>query len=414
MRYKLTEPVIFFILSICGNFFNYAFNIVMARLLKPEEYGEMLALLSMLVIISVPFSSLQTVITKYVSDFYAHEKINLIKKLFTGILKNVFIFAFVCTIFLLLIRNVVVEYLHLESSMPVIVTSTVIIPFIISPIPQVIFQGLQKFYIFGIMLAGGSFLRLVFGVVLVILGFGVSGAIFGTTLSSIIVFFIAVLILKKMIFTQQNSEKVHLNFSEIYGYTWPVLIGQVGIISLTSMDIILVKHFFSASLAGQYAGAQIIGKIIFFFQLAIPMVMFPKAAFQHAKEKDPYHYLLLSLFLVIIISGIMTLCYFLIPGFLINTFFGSKYSESIPFLGWIGISMTFFTLSYILIFYQLSIKQKTFVYILIPIALLQIILLYIFHSNLYQVIAVSILCGFLLTILNIIFLFFKRFKYERA
>lgn len=67
----LQASTIVFIGSVAANFLNYAFNLVMGRLLPPEIYGELVALFTLLVIVSVPGGTISMILSKYTADHIA-------------------------------------------------------------------------------------------------------------------------------------------------------------------------------------------------------------------------------------------------------------------------------------------------------------------------------------------------------
>ena len=87
----LKEGGIVFSAAIIGGFLNYLFNIIVGRLLGPGEYGAVVSLFSVLVIISVPIATIQTVIAKYTADFNAKNENSKIKHLIVGVSKQLFI-----------------------------------------------------------------------------------------------------------------------------------------------------------------------------------------------------------------------------------------------------------------------------------------------------------------------------------
>jgi len=151
----------------------------------------------------------------------------------------------------------------------------------------------------------------------------------------------------------------------------------------------LVKHFFSPVQAGLYGGMSLIGKVIFYFTAPIPTVMFPLLIKRHAKNQSFNRLFYLSLFLVLIPSVLISGFYFLLPAFTTKFFLGKGYEAIIPFVGIFGAYIGVFSLLNVCVNLFLSLK-KTFVFVPVLIgSILQVGLIYLFHSNFYQVIFVS-------------------------
>src|SRR5690606_20568961 len=108
--------------------------------------------------------------------------------------------------------------------------------------------------------------KLVFGTLLVTLGYGLNGAILTFPLSA----FMACLPLQlskktKNLVVKNRTSQLQLNIkSEIKTYYKFSLISSLGLMILSSMDVLTVKHLLSPQSAGTYSLLTIFGKIILF------------------------------------------------------------------------------------------------------------------------------------------------------
>jgi O-antigen/teichoic acid export membrane protein len=167
---------------------------------------------------------------------------------------------------------------------------------------------------------------------------------------------------------------------------------------LVSLDMVLVKYFFSSNESGFYSLAQMVGKIFLFLPGAISIVMFPKIAGLNAKNMDTATTLKRSLLYAGILCIIASLVYNLFPSFILKILTGKVFSTPIILGRLFSISMSFFTLLYILIAYFLSKRDLHFLKYLISFTALQLLAIILWHKSLIQV--QSILC------INAILLFF--------
>jgi O-antigen/teichoic acid export membrane protein len=173
----------------------------------------------------------------------------------------------------------------------------------------------------------------------------------------------------------------------------------VGLISFISTDIILVKHFFDPTQAGLYAGLSLIGRIIFFVSAPIGTVMFPIIVQKHTKGDSFSNTFKMALGLVLIPSLLLSLFYLFYPTFSILFFLKRpEYLSISPLLGLFGFYITFYNVLYLFANFYLSIK-KTFIYIpILTGALLQILLITIYHQSFIQIIMISFVLVLLLVI----------------
>ena len=131
--------------------------------------------------------------------------------------------------------------------------------------------------------------------------------------------------------------------------------------------------------------------------------MFPKVSELYLNNKGSKNILFKSLFFVLLIGLPLTVFYFIFSSFTISLFFGSSYLIVKNLIGFFAIVMLFFSMIYTLALYNLSVKRTKFIYILLLFNLLEIILLYLFHNTLSQIIY-NILA--LMVILFLILLFY--------
>jgi len=403
---SLTKQISFvFLASMIVNVSNYLFHIYMSRSLGPADYGILASLFSLLMIISVPAGTLQTVVTKYTSNFKAHKELAKIKTLLIGLFKRIFLFGLGGFVLFILARRYIASFLQISTTIPVIILGIALMLAIVSPLLLGVLQGLQKFGYFAVTGIIGTLAKLLFGILLVYLGWKVNGAVLGLTLGGLAGILFAIIPLRPII--KQHQSDCDFNLPQIYGYFFPVAAMLLCLMILTNVDIVLVKHFYSPSQAGNYAAASILAKIIFYLPGAIGMVMFPKTSELHALGEKSMLVLKKSLLYGVILCGGTLVLYLTIPAFVVKVLFGKQYSSIIPLMGIFGSAMFFFSLANILFLYQLSVHRLKFLWILIIGTLLEIALIVLFHTSLLQVILILLIVGLFLFLSSIYYVFLK-------
>jgi O-antigen/teichoic acid export membrane protein len=400
------ELVLVFIAINIVNFSNYIYNLIIARMLGPAEFSLFASLISIFLILSSLISTIQTVTTKYISNFFAEKDYTSISNFFLNSFKKVSLIYLIFFILFILSSKQIALYLNTVSPIPIIVLGSMVIISIFVSISRGTLQGLQNFYYLSLNLIIDAILRLVIGILLVYLGFKTSGAIGSSSISGFLAILLSFIPLS---FVYKNRTKVQdINFFEVYKYSIPVLIASICFNILISFDLVLVKHFFNEINAGQYSAAATMGKIVIFIPGAVGLVMFPKVAEYHKKNLDSIDILKKSLFITLILCGGVTICYFLFPNFLIRIMFGKIYENSAYLIKFFGIAMTFFALNNILILYNLSIEKFKFIFPTIFFTILQIILIYLFHGSLMHVILILLLDSIVLFGMNLISTFLSN------
>lgn len=393
----LKDNIILFIGSIFAGVLGFVFHFSMGRILGPADYSILGVMLSIIYIMGIGLNTLQTGITKYVSDLKAKKEYSKISFLISKLTNKLTKYGIGLLIIFILITPLLAKFLHITIT-PLLIISPCVLFLMILPINRGTLQGLQRFKGLSWNLITEGIVKLFGGILLVYLGLGIYGAIISIVLSYMIPFFVGFYPLKDII----KKEKKEFNFTGIKKSSIPILIALISLTLMYSIDLILVKHFFSEVEAGYYAAAALLGKILFFGTLSISQVMFPKVSELHKKHKKHKHLLNKSLIISLLIIIPSIIIYYTFPKLIIKILFGSEFLEAVPYVGPFAIIIGLFSLIYIITFYKLSLNKKRFLYILIFFNLIQIGLITLFHSTLMQV--VNVLMFYMITLFIIMFL----------
>jgi O-antigen/teichoic acid export membrane protein len=165
------------------------------------------------------------------------------------------------------------------------------------------------------------------------------------------------------------------------------LIGQI---LINNSDILIVKHFFAATDAGQYAALALIGRVVFFATWSVVAVMFPIVAQRHHKNEPHHHLLLFSLGLVAAVSLVILAATLLFPAMIVTILFGVAYLSIAPLLWLYAITTMLYALANVFIHYRLSLNNSFGSWLAVLAGSAQIISLWMFHQSLLQVVVVQL------------------------
>lgn len=366
-----------------ANFLNYLYHFTMGRLLGPSGYGELVALISFIGLIGMFPGSLSLVITKYISSSTDREEIdNLISWLRLKVLQV----SFMVLVLIVIFSSAITSFLNISNNIYLLLIGFYFLFSLPTILNRSILQGLLKFKEMILSILVENSLKLLVGILLVYLGFYLFGATIGLLISSLAGWYITFYYLKKYI---KKNPVAPPDLGQMILFTIPVILQTVAITSLYTSDVILVKHFFSSYEAGLYASLSTLGKIIFFGAGPIGIVMFPIIAQRSAKGEDYKKIFYYSLIGTLALSLAVLLIYWLFPSFAIRLLYGSAYLEASNLLIWFGFFMSLFTVSSLLISFNLSLGRTKVVLYPLMAAISQIILIWLFHENLSMVILIS-------------------------
>lgn len=395
----LRAGTLLFVASMVTNIFNYVFQLTMGRLLSTEDFGLMNSLFSLLLITILPFMTIMTVLTRYVSTFAVEGDYGKIKGLFFKAYKSIFtiasllLFAFVC------LSCLIRSFLKMESVGLIILLGIAVFTSLVLPINTAFLQGLQKFRPLGIVSGALGPVKFVFCLVLVLIGLRLNGIFFGLILTNIVIFLVSYAPLRSTI---RSTASCGGKIEDLFRYAIPVFLANFGFAVLTQVDLILVRHYFPPAEVGVYASAAVLGRAIMYLPASLILALFPMVAEAHARNQSPTHLLVKALAYTIALAGTGTLVYSLFPKLVIGILFSYKYAEAAPILGLYGLAMLPMGLLLILINYNLARARVRFVNYFLFLAILQICLILVFHQNFTQILWIVFVCG-TLSLLTILF-----------
>ncbi len=386
--------IILFVTFSIFNFLNFIFQFLMARMLGPAEYGIFAVIMALFYFMAVPSDSIQTVISKYTSKLKVKDEYGKIKLLLIKSLKKGFLIAGILFILFLPVFWLVSNSLNIPFTL-ITLSGLMLFMFFTTPISRGIMQGLKKFKALGTNMVVDSLSKVVLAIIFVLLGLRVYGAVISIILGSLIALVFSLIPIKNIL----RKNKEYANFTGIYRYSWPVLFVLLAILMMQSIDIIIAKKFFSPEMAGQYAVANLIGKMIFFGTLSISKAMFPLSSEEFEGNGDVKKTKSIFYKSLIIVSGICIvslLALVLFPEIIISLLFGEKYLAITGILFNMGVAFSFISLSNLVLIYGLSVNKKIPTYYMVAFILLQGILLLTMHNTLIELSIAMIISTFLL------------------
>src|SRR3989344_2515623 len=371
-----------FVLFIAFNIFNilnFVFQFSMARMLGPVEYGVFAVLMSMLYFMAIPSDSIQSIVSRYTSKFNVNGENGKIKSLITKSLKKGILFAFLIYLLLMPFFYLFSYFLNISFFL-VLLTGLMLFTFFLIPTTRGVLQGQKRFNSLGINMVLDSGIKVLISLYLVFIGWSVYGAVLSILLGSFIALILSFIPLRKTLSEKSKSA----NFSGIYQYSSPIVFSILAILLMQSLDVILAKRFFSPEVAGQYAVANLIGKMIFFGTLAISKSMFPLSSekFDDGKNTNKIFYRSLIIVLFLCVSALLVLLLF--PELFVKVLFGEKYLPVSNIIFNIGLAFSFISLSNLVVLYCISVNRKINTFYMAGFVIIQVILLWFFKSSLYS------------------------------
>jgi len=397
--------LILFILINFGNLINYLYQIVMARMLGPSDYGILAVLVSLTYIFAIPTLAIQTVVSKKIAIFNAQKEYNKMSGLFFSFLKKLFIFSLIVFILFVILSFFIIKPLNLPFWL-LVLTGTLIIFSFVYPLAAGSLQGMKKFSTLGWNTLLVFFIKIITAIILVIFGFKVYGAILGFILGMIFGFILALPYIKEIINAKRDNDGTKILTKENSLIFSAILV----FVFMYSIDVILARVFFSGEIAGQYAVLSTIGKIILFSTMSIGNAMFPISAERHYAKAKTSGIIKKAFLYVSILCAAAVALFIIFPELIIKLLFGNRYLEIVELLPYLGIAFSLMAFLNILILYRISTDEFNLSHLLLIILFLiaEIILLFLFNANIKQF-TLAFMFSSIITFIGA-FIFVRRWK----
>lgn len=327
-----------FAATMLANLMNYLFRFLAARYVTIAEYGELSALLAFVNLSLAPALILAVAVTKYSSLFHALNEIGSLKSL-----KHlVFKFGAACSIGLLcggtLASPALAHYLHLRNALAVVAASAVVAVYFVVPSLWSLLQGAQKFYVYAFVVALDGVLKVSLGLMAIFAGYSLAGVLFWYASGGLISLIVAVCLLIRDD-RRVASAPIKFDFARLWQTISGATATTLAIALLSSIDLVLVQHFFRPSAVGLYAAANICGKSLLFVVSFLPSVVLPKAAYLTSKGESPRPVLIYALSISTSASAVILLVYLTASTNVITFFASAKYAAGSVYVFQYGIAM---------------------------------------------------------------------------
>jgi O-antigen/teichoic acid export membrane protein len=385
--------------TLTAGFLGVAFQALISHRFRPVDYGAIFAVMTLLTLSWLPASAVTLVMAREASRDAAEGGGHRSAALLRAGNRWLLLIGFVLAALVALTSSPLARFLNVPVEL--MLAAAIGIPFGIAlPLLLGELQGQQRFAAFSVIGAGQAALKFL-GAVALGAVLGPFGVIAGISLASTLIYLMALLLVR----SEYRGKAWQVQWRPVLRYLGLILPSTLAMAVLFSADVLLVKHFFGGRSAGQYAAVSALGKAIYWGAAGVAAVLFPKVVFRETRRSSSTILVVASLVLAGAggILGLALLSFW--SGPLLTAFAGPVYAAGAPLLAWYALGMTLLGAAAVMIATHQSRGRVSFLWVLVPIALLEPVLITIFHKSLIQVVGVvDVSAGALLAALGILYL----------
>ena len=373
----------------------YLFQVYMSRSLTPADFGILNALQALFFVAAAPAIIFAQCIAKHFGQRFALKKTRFVREQYFKFFKALIFFCILGLFFFFSTSGITASFLRIEAFYPMFITGLWIFSFYFLQLNQGFLAGSQQFNFMSISLGIQGGFRWIFGVLLVVVGFSLNGALSAQPLAFILAYAVtlyAVFTQFSLDSTAQNESRAEtrIDWHQFIAESYPIFLVWPAFMILTNMDMLLVKHYLSPYEAGMYSSLAVLGRGILFLSEAIGVGMFAIGVQENAVRVDnftTYHraILLCSIMYVIVITIFMVM-----PEIIIKVIFGEMYVINAPYVKFISISMALFGMLRIFINFNLARGRRRFILLIYVAVIAEFLLIVFFHSSIQHILLILI------------------------
>lgn len=367
--------------------FNFAYNVSIARLLGPADFGHASAAVTLLMLISAITLSFQLVCAKFVAK---NATPGARASVYRSLLRKAWLVGIPLALLLIVASPAIASYLRLPTPWIVIVLAFGIAFYVPLGAKRGAMQGDCAFTRLTSNMVGEAGVKFLTALLFVAVGFGVMGAVGAIAGSAIFAFFLP---------PTGRIARVHPESCEpaSFGEGMQAIVFFVGQVLINNIDILLVKHYFPPRIAGLYAAVALVGRVLYFASWSVVSAMFPVSAGAKPQEHSA-HVLVLPLVFVMGISVAFILVLTFFSPLVVHIILGSGYHEAEPLLSLYAATTGAYALSVVLMAYEMSRRIANTGWLQLAFSALVVLGISLFHSTLREVILVQLVLMVILLI----------------
>jgi len=428
----LSDTGFVFVAATMASGFSFLATLLMARVLNNSTdfgiYGSCITLYNYTVILG---NTVQTGTTRTVAQLQARSGVVGVKHFQRPAFLSLLRIGLLLFLPLALLSVPLAGFLQISPWLIVIVFSCAIM---LGPLFMTVgtLQGLQSFRLFGVSLNVLALTRLIGSVVLTVVGLGVLGATIALPISVLVnivanAFMVYWVIRRRERRHALNEpppdpdeievehELLRHPLKTFFTTSFFALFGIFSFALLTSVDVLIVRHFFPDKQAGHYAVIALLGKAVLYFSAPIALVALPKMSHAHEAGENVGKTFRRNFWLTIGACLIPVAILAALSSFILKLFAPDAITSDLTLLVPLyGVVMLLYSIVTLWIYLFVAIGRNRYMFIVLAAAVLEVGLLFTFNANLTQIVLVIGIPALLLWAAGEVELRFYLHEYKKA
>ncbi len=254
-----------------ANAASYVFTIVAARLLAPSTFGELSALLALLVVGIVPAMSLQAAGALRIARAAPGNRSESAELVGLGLAVSAV--SLLCA---LVVSPALVALLHLDGYWPALWLALALTPLTVLGLFHGLLQGARRFGALALLVGMEALGKVGGGLAGLLLGRDSTSALAGTVIGSAVVAVAGWLLCGR---PRPSRPRRHAGGEVLHAAQ-----AMLALVLLVNLDLVLARHHLPARDAGAYAIGSVVTKVAYWLPQAVGVIVLPKLVHSAARH----------------------------------------------------------------------------------------------------------------------------------
>lgn len=364
---------------------NYVLNLYLGRALGPADFSDANLMVTLMLSTTALSLGLEMVTARFVARLEATHRPEAARDVVRRLRRVAWIAGVGLALVLGAGAPVWQEVFNTASPWPFVVLAAGLPCYLAQSVGRGALQGTLRFEALALTFLVEMVVRLVVGILLVALGYGVMGATIGLSLS-LVATWAVVAVLVGRVPAQRVADA--LSGTELRTYAGLVSVLLLAQIVANNSDVLVAKASLSPEAAGVYAAVALVGRAIFYLAWSVATVVFPVAA---AAEPGKSGVLRGGLLIVGALGSACALGGLLVGGPILEIVLGEDYGGVSRLLAGYAVATTLFALANLAASVRLAQGRVDASWLVMAGAVLQVALLLVLRGDATELVWAQVL-----------------------
>lgn len=372
---------------------NYLLNVVLGRWLDTPEFADANLMVTLMLLVTAIAVSLQLIAARFAGINAVADNTQATRILARSLERWAFATGVVLAVILAAGAPMWADFFNSASAWPFVILGIGMPAYLVQAVGRGVLQGQLEFGALAGTFVKEMVVRVVLGVLLVWLGFGVIGATAALSAS-----FVATWLAVRQALGWTSDEPTERRpiDRQVISYAGPVSILLLGQIIINNGDVLVSKQGLAPLQAGVYAAVALVGRAVFFLSWSVATTLFPAAAQREEAGEKSNGLLHAGLAAVAVLGVCAVVGARLLGGTVLGRVFGPDYADVSSQLALYALATAVFAMANLVVSHYLALGELREALIMLAGAILQTTLLLLADRNIDALITAQVIAMFIL------------------